>query len=595
MALTCSIQGAEPLYLHLIRPIIKPYTRTLDAALELMLMVGDFLIALSIYPVRLAVQWWKMRFAWFLEPSTSVEDSSDESPNEDSTSEVSSSFLASGQHPIPSARGGELRSLRKSSKEIPYENRRPYNSSGTHRERGFTREDLLQEPTMWASGPSVRRQSSSHQSSRSQYLPTADNDNGEIDSPRHQIWYPPSASYPDNGIDAAAVDRTLRPLVSVRVREQVTILAEQQTDEWRQYPPFPSAYPPTPIATTARLVPTSLGIPPSLYPPILEEVNSQQDFHRLPLPPRIPLNPSRAGDLGDYHDYLGIQQFLTSDADDSISTDGYGNEGEDDFNVTLKTPLQLNGSTRSRVRPRLFVSPPPISAVSSNLSVPSRSSALTTMDNGSPFRTDAWSDSSHSSTVFNQLPASVIGKKRSHPRASMGSSDRVEEDRDYDSSDVQHPSSSSHENRPTPYSQPHALERLESVSTSDAADSVDIAHSTSSSEHNFNREQSPPKEKRRKVTTKSLPTRSVHSRPIKNKGISSPPRLRAHIPVNSRQTKRSQGTQLLEVPAPPAKRRSERLKGGGGVEIEGKGRDQNNGVDTDRLTESSAQECATRK
>jgi len=556
-----------------------------------MLMVGDFVIALSTYPVQLAVQWWKTRFTWFLEPSTS-EDSAEESPNEDSTSEVSSSFFASGRHPIPPARGGELRSLRKSSKEIPYENRPPYISPGMHRERVFSQEDLPQEPNMWVSGPSVKRPSSSRQSSRSQTLPTADNDNGEIDSSRHQIWYPPSASYPDNGIDAAEVDRTLRPLVSVRVREQVTVLAEQQTDEWRQYPPFPSAYPPTPIATTARLVPTSLGLSPSLYPPILEEMN-QQNFHRSPLPPRVPLNPSRAGDLGDYHNHSGIPTFLTSDADDSISTDGYGNEDEDDFNATLKTPLQLNGSIRSRVRPRLFVSPPPISAVSSNLSVPSRSSALTTMDNGSPFRTDAWSDSSHSSTVFNRLPASVIGKKRSHPRALKDNSGRVEEDLDYESSDVHHPSSSSHEKRSTTsYSQSHALERLESVSTSDAADSVDIAHSTSSSEY---REQSPPKEKRRKVT-KSLPTRTVNSRPIKNKTskISPPPRLRAHTPVNSRQTKRSRGSQLLEVPAPPAKRRSERLKGGGSVEMEGKGRDQNNGVDTERLTESSMQESATR-
>jgi hypothetical protein len=59
VVLTWTIQGAEPIYLHLIRPVIKPYTRTLDAALELMLMVGDFLIALSTYPVQLAVQWWK--------------------------------------------------------------------------------------------------------------------------------------------------------------------------------------------------------------------------------------------------------------------------------------------------------------------------------------------------------------------------------------------------------------------------------------------------------------------------------------------------------------------------------------------------------
>ena len=563
------MQGAEPIYLHLIRPIIKPHTRTLDASLELLLMVGDFLIALSTYPVQLAVQWWKKRFAWFFEPPR-FEDSSDESSNE-VTSEVSSTFASSCQ---PFARGGDIQNLSTSSNRNPNENRRPYISPGN---RGFSEEYLPQAFNMRSS---VKHLSYSRQSSRSQTLPSADN-NGEIDSstsPSHyRIWYPPSVFYPDNGNE---VDRTLRPTVSVEVREQVRILAEQQTDEWRQYPPFPSAYPPTPIATTSRLDPNAHSLSSSNYPSIPEEVNLQQDFQRSLLPPRVPLNPSGAGDSSDQHKISGIPSSSASDAGESISTDDYGNEDEDEFNVTLKTPLQLNGSTRSRPRPNLFVSPPSISAASSNFSVPSRSSPLTTVDHGSPLRTDTWSDSSLSSVAFNRLPASVAGKKRLHSRAAEDRALTIERG-DYESSDLRHLSSSPHERRSiTPYSRTRALERLESVSTSDAADSINIAHSSSSSEHNEdndNCEPVAPKEKRRKVT-KSVPVRSVSSRPIRNKAsnIRSPPRLRTRTTAYSHQTKGSKGRRPLEVPASPVKNRSGRLKAGSGREMEGKRRNEKN-------------------
>ncbi|KAF8180173.1 hypothetical protein BJ912DRAFT_809638, partial [Pholiota molesta] len=48
-------RGAEPIYLHLIRPLIKPYTGSLDAVLDLMLMIGDFIFALSMAPVHLGI------------------------------------------------------------------------------------------------------------------------------------------------------------------------------------------------------------------------------------------------------------------------------------------------------------------------------------------------------------------------------------------------------------------------------------------------------------------------------------------------------------------------------------------------------------
>ncbi|KAH7916796.1 hypothetical protein BJ138DRAFT_975959, partial [Hygrophoropsis aurantiaca] len=51
-------RGAEPLFLHVIRPLVKPYTATLDSLLELVGMIGDFLFALLQVPIEFALSWW---------------------------------------------------------------------------------------------------------------------------------------------------------------------------------------------------------------------------------------------------------------------------------------------------------------------------------------------------------------------------------------------------------------------------------------------------------------------------------------------------------------------------------------------------------
>ncbi|KAH7931329.1 hypothetical protein BV22DRAFT_966050, partial [Leucogyrophana mollusca] len=51
-------RGAEPLFLHVIRPLIKPYTATLDSLLDLARLIGDFLFALSQVPVDYTRAWW---------------------------------------------------------------------------------------------------------------------------------------------------------------------------------------------------------------------------------------------------------------------------------------------------------------------------------------------------------------------------------------------------------------------------------------------------------------------------------------------------------------------------------------------------------
>ena len=52
LVLTTQQQGAEPIYLHIIRPLLKPFTSTLDASLGLLLMIGDFIFALFAFPIK---------------------------------------------------------------------------------------------------------------------------------------------------------------------------------------------------------------------------------------------------------------------------------------------------------------------------------------------------------------------------------------------------------------------------------------------------------------------------------------------------------------------------------------------------------------
>ncbi|KAJ2915627.1 hypothetical protein MD484_g4806, partial [Candolleomyces efflorescens] len=54
-------RGAEPIFLHILRPIIKPYTGTLDGSLDLIRMTGDFIFALSAFPIHSAITWWHNR------------------------------------------------------------------------------------------------------------------------------------------------------------------------------------------------------------------------------------------------------------------------------------------------------------------------------------------------------------------------------------------------------------------------------------------------------------------------------------------------------------------------------------------------------
>ncbi|KAI0036746.1 hypothetical protein K488DRAFT_28418, partial [Vararia minispora EC-137] len=51
-------RGAEPIYLHVIRPFLKPYVSTLDALLDMLHSVGDFILLVLSTPLGPILSWW---------------------------------------------------------------------------------------------------------------------------------------------------------------------------------------------------------------------------------------------------------------------------------------------------------------------------------------------------------------------------------------------------------------------------------------------------------------------------------------------------------------------------------------------------------
>lgn len=481
---------------------------TLDALLEIVSVVGDFLIALSTYPARSAMQWWAKRFK---QPyAYAISDAS----SSDSSSESSAIY----GRVVRDQNAPTKRSLERESPSL--------SQSTRHGQQSRTQEGVR--PSTFGSDTS----SGSCKDSQNRVI--NDPESNVLNSSRYQVWHPPTEKPADGG-------GCVRPPLALV--EEVTTVVHQQVDEWRQYPAFPSAYPPTPVAMTSKVLPTAFAASPSRFSPI-EEEPCRQGFRKSLLPPRGPLNPSHACDLSDKPTF-GISPFLSSqltNADDSTSTDDYENEDEDDFNTTLRTPLQPQGSAKSRPHLHLFVA----SRSVSNSSVLSRSSALTTVDNGSPLRTTTSCEPSPSGLPFKPLLPAVVGSKRSYPHSRMLSSRHrvreVEEDSlDPDSSDISTEKFTRSSRKSSPSLQ----------STVGVSDVVDSTSNSGGSDTN-DREQIPPEKKRRKVV-RSPSTRAI--KPLRRLGnrtsnYSSPTRAR------------SRGTlaHLSQSPVVAPKRRTRRVK-----------------------------------
>ena len=371
-------QSAEPIYLHVIRPLLKPYVSTLDAILSFVHNLGDFVLLILSLPFTAAISWW-------YGPST----------DEDQTGLTEA----------------DSESVRSYGDEQPatFRNRSDY--AGHHNLRTHPTSSIGDDHDSYASrAPQGTRNSSDTLRSRFYAAPVASSQN-------HQIWYPPPSSHEEPGDGTHHEPPTEMPephIPSISV------------DDWRAYPPFPSSYPLTPVHQPQINMPEPVH--PSQFGIIHEEgtggtaPNDQTDgtrqgFGRSLLPPREPLNPGRAGDMSDETRNLGVQihetRYVTS-SDSDEDMDDYETE-EDSFEVTLRTP-QHRRILRAVPMDR------EVSNVSINTeatvasSVQSETTGLTTDHNASSLRTATLTMSRSSSTGS----SSAAGVKRPLPHYKIG-------------------------------------------------------------------------------------------------------------------------------------------------------------------------------
>ncbi|KAF7294181.1 hypothetical protein HMN09_01146500 [Mycena chlorophos] len=329
-------RGAEPIFLHVIRPLLRPYAATLDAVADVGRIFGDAAFLVVAYPFNIVSEWWNTYW-------TPVEAEEEH--------EIS--------HPISLQPGG-----------------------GRHRPATTT-----------PSSPSVV---------------------GAVASSLYQIWHPPRAAYEedDDNPPPMPVPQTPESPATLKVRremeewrqyppipsaypptplplrfgapsspEPVPVISDEarkQMDEWRKYPPFPSAYPATPMTRPTSLngVVASASSAPQ-FAAIVEEEEEEEMMpsgfgQSLPSPPELPGPGSVRGASDMRWNALGIYEAKVEDEDDAMDEDDRDDseqeddDSDDDFNVTLRTPKPLRTPmTRSRSKREEAVPLSRLSSVSS--------------------------------------------------------------------------------------------------------------------------------------------------------------------------------------------------------------------------------------
>jgi len=353
-------------------------------------MIGDITFALSVFPIHIVSSWWEKSI---FNHGAALE-------LETKSSQVERNNVpAVANNMYPRVPGLAPPNTLHFPRKVSSDSRRPGHSRSSSPESS---QDAIQLDPRVQKG-SVQR------------VPSNGTPNG------HQIWHPPPSSYSNADEDSPGGSipnaRHSRPDSD----DDLDLQQREQVEEWRQYPPFPSAYPPTPLVTASSRLPNDPPRP--LQPPSntgltdISEDDPQEDFRGSLLPPRKPLNPSYVGLSDDSLTHPGVQNMDIVDDEmaihiDSETTD-MDDEEEDEFNTTLRTPLPLLGSARSHLRDTAAKRP-----VSFASSVASKSTALTTAG-GSSLRTQSSSESLLSaamSMVSSTESSSVVGKKRPLPR-----------------------------------------------------------------------------------------------------------------------------------------------------------------------------------
>ena len=370
-------QGAEPVFLHVIRPIIKPYTVPLDALCDTVASFFDLLILVASIPVNYVLgfyrRWWKAYDPPQADPKTWHRDSESITPH-------------------PSAH-------------------RAYVSESNGDAAPAARREI--------SNGSIKQTRSVIQP-RSSAAPANGNGNG------HQVWRPSVSAYDveDDDVSLNPHSGLPTPPLERRQRKQLSGIVAPK---------------PVRAGNAAQLT----------------ELADQQGFRKsLPLP-REPRNPGSDGDSSDDNETKGVQsqpnkRQTPNDFDEKDEEEGDGEEEdtemngdeitarapwqdeeeeyesdmEDVFNTTLATPgprrrYQEDDSEYEEYLDDTMLTPPPMKKAFSVDSAATRSTSLSTTDNGSSFRT---------TRSFSSDGASLAGKKQRTPPKYAGDEDKFSVD-----------------------------------------------------------------------------------------------------------------------------------------------------------------------
>jgi hypothetical protein len=376
-----------------------------DPILELTRDIGDFLFALLRVPLD-----YILSLCW--SPSWHTEELDTALGESSSNTYISTSCVATLVKPYGAAQApSRVENKRPGSVRSMTDNRRRTNQStiGTAPSR-LSSGERYSKSASTTSLPRYSTEASSQDPPRySQTLPRHS---------RHQGWYPPASAHNNDNRNFLASNQELGVMSASTPdlgHASLGTAPEYHTPEWRTYPAFPSAYPPTPLPASTSLPTTMTGRSPDgvyyrpsdvAYPPIPEDPAVEEGF-RESLGSQRESNPSSACSTSDdTTSQSGVYDHkddgnVTQERDDDTSCNGSEDDShtglsEDNFNATLRTPYR---------------SLPPTEDADSGVdsSVDSLTSALTTTDNTSSLRTRASSESLSSDS------SSVAGQKRSYP------------------------------------------------------------------------------------------------------------------------------------------------------------------------------------
>lgn len=375
------------MYLHVIRPFIKPYSVIVDPSLEVAHDIGDFVFALLQVPMDYVRSVWLTWHAGELDAASGASSgahmNSHESvisPHSGNSTGMPTLIKPCGDMQtlfLPQAK--RIAPVRSISNSNRWSNGSQPPINPTHCEASTL--ERHSKPIPSTTVPRYNTHLAPQDSSRySQTLPR---------NSRDQMRYPPVPVYGSNtsghsfGAEFGIIATThgVARTVSYNPRS----VREYQSDEWRSYPAFPSAYPPTPLPALASLPsPVARSKSESRYPPILE---SAADCH-MSLEQQSELkdfksvrgSSEQCGNLSGVHSQRDLVEPASESADDSsdigsqscLSDRSYMEDSDVDYDATLRTPYRSHPNG---------VDPSPSS---SSVSLASRSTTLTSAEDTSP-------------------------------------------------------------------------------------------------------------------------------------------------------------------------------------------------------------------